>query len=84
MAAVPAIAALSSSRTGTASPRKARTRRVSRTYAVVDKGEETPVDLLHRIIRETPDRLPILVINDEGHHCWRPAPGAQAGVRPDW
>jgi type III restriction enzyme len=49
-------------------------------YAVVDKGEETPVDLLHRIIRETPDRLPILVINDEGHHCWRPAPGAPAGA----
>ncbi len=51
-----------------------------KTYAVVDKGEETPVDLLRRIMREAPDRLPILVINDEGHHCWRPAPGAQAGA----
>ena len=52
-----------------------------RTYAVVDKGEETPMDLLRRIIREAPDRLPILVINDEGHHCWRPAPGTMVGSR---
>ena len=51
-----------------------------KTYAVVDKGEETPVDLLRRIMREAPDRLPIMVINDEGHHCWRPAPGAPAGA----
>ncbi|HTW69118.1 MAG TPA: hypothetical protein VME47_04450 [Acetobacteraceae bacterium] len=49
-----------------------------RSYAVVDKGEETPMDLLRRVIREAPDRLPILVINDEGHHCWRPAPGVPA------
>jgi type III restriction enzyme len=51
----------------------------NKTYAVVDKGEETPIDLLRRIMRETPDRLPILVINDEGHHCWRPGPGAPNG-----
>jgi len=49
----------------------------------VDKGEETPVDLLHRIIRETPDRLPILVINDEGHHCWRPRAWSTGWCRPD-
>jgi type III restriction enzyme len=52
-----------------------------RTYAVVDKGEETPMDLLRRVIREAPDRLPILVINDEGHHCWRPAPDTAVGSR---
>ncbi|MDW8342642.1 MAG: DEAD/DEAH box helicase family protein [Geminicoccaceae bacterium] len=51
-----------------------------RTYAVVDKGEETPADFSRRILRDKADRLPILVINDEGHHCWRPAPGATAGA----
>ena len=49
-------------------------------YAVVDKGEETAADLLRRILRDKADRLPILVINDEGHHCWRPAPGTKAGA----
>ncbi len=42
-----------------------------KTYAVVDKGEETPADFLRRILGSASDRLPILVINDEGHHCWR-------------
>jgi type III restriction enzyme len=47
-------------------------------YRVVDKGEETAdaftVDRLGELAR----RLPILVLNDEGHHCWRPAPKAAA------
>lgn len=51
-----------------------------KTHAVVDKGEETPADFLRRILRDKADRLPILVINDEGHHCWRPAPGAATGA----
>ena len=50
-----------------------------KTYAVVDKGEETPADFLRRILGSASDRLPILVINDEGHHCWRPAPGVAVG-----
>lgn len=50
-----------------------------KTYAVVDKGEETPADFLRRILGSATDRLPILVINDEGHHCWRPAPGVAVG-----
>jgi type III restriction enzyme len=50
-----------------------------RTYGVVDKGEETPADFLRRILRDKADRVPILVINDEGHHCWRPAPGMTMG-----
>jgi len=50
-----------------------------KTYAVVDKGEETPADFLRRILGSASDRLPILVINDEGHHCWRPAPGVTVG-----
>ena len=50
-----------------------------KTYAVVDKGEETPTDFLRRILGDAADRLPILVLNDEGHHCWRPAPGTTTG-----
>ncbi len=55
-----------------------------RAYAVVDKGEETPADLLRRLLhdRDAADRRPILVINDEGHHCWRRAPGAAAEPVP--
>ena len=49
------------------------------TYRVVDKGPETPADFLRRILGDAADRLPILVLNDEGHHCWRPAPGAATG-----
>ena len=50
-----------------------------KTYAVVDKGEETPTDFLRRILGSAADRLPILVLNDEGHHCWRPVPGTATG-----
>ena len=51
-----------------------------KTYAVVDKGVETPTDFLRRILGSAAERLPILVLNDEGHHCWRPVPGAAAGT----
>jgi histidinol-phosphate aminotransferase len=33
-----------------------------------------------RVLEDLYDRLPIMVLNDEGHHCWCPAPepyGAQ-------
>jgi type III restriction enzyme len=44
-----------------------------RTYAVVNKGPETPDVFVQRVLgREIAERLPILVLNDEGHHCWRP------------
>jgi type III restriction enzyme len=46
-----------------------------KTYAVVDKGPETAADFARRILGESGAASPILVINDEGHHCWRPAPG---------
>ncbi|HEV3260502.1 MAG TPA: hypothetical protein VG013_26845 [Gemmataceae bacterium] len=45
-----------------------------KSYAVVDKGPETPETLARRVLGDLYDRLPILVLNDEGHHCWRPAP----------
>lgn len=49
-----------------------------RTYAVVDKGPETPADLTRRLLGDAAERLPVMVINDEGHHCWRPALDAVA------
>ena len=44
------------------------------TYAVVDKGEETPDAFAKRVLDELYDRAPIMVLNDEGHHAYRPAP----------
>jgi type III restriction enzyme len=48
------------------------------TYRVVDKGEETPEAFAKDRLGELSARLPILVLNDEGHHCWRPRPGMSA------
>ena len=44
------------------------------TYAVVNKGEETPDAFAKRVLDELYDRAPIMVLNDEGHHAYRPAP----------
>ncbi len=44
-----------------------------KSYAVVNKGPETPETLTRRVLGDLYDRLPIMVLNDEGHHCWRPA-----------
>jgi len=41
-------------------------------YRVVDKGEETNDAFAINRLGELSERLPILVLNDEGHHCWRP------------
>ncbi len=45
-----------------------------KSYAVVNKGPETPETLARRVLGDLYDRMPIMVLNDEGHHCWRPAP----------
>ncbi len=42
------------------------------TYRVVDKGEEDERAFTLDRMGELAHRLPILVLNDEGHHCWRP------------
>ena len=39
----------------------------------MDKGPETPDSFARRVLEDLYDRLPIMVMNDEGHHCWRPA-----------
>jgi type III restriction enzyme len=46
------------------------------TYRVVDKGEEDDRAFTLDRLGDLAQRLPILVLNDEGHHCWRPKVGA--------
>lgn len=47
------------------------------TYKVVDKGDETNDAFTLDRLGDLATRLPILVLNDEGHHCWRPNTAAQ-------
>lgn len=44
------------------------------TYVVVNKGDETPDAFAKRVLGELYHRAPIMVLNDEGHHAYRPAP----------
>ena len=44
------------------------------TYTIVNKGDETPDAFAKRVLGELYDRAPIMVLNDEGHHAYRPAP----------
>lgn len=48
-----------------------------KSYAVVNKGPETPDTFARRVLGDLYDHLPVMVLNDEGHHCWRPAPVAE-------
>ena len=43
-------------------------------YNVVNKGEETPDAFAQRVLGELYDRAPVMVLNDEAHHAYRPAP----------
>ena len=45
-----------------------------KSYVVVNKGDESPEAFGRRVLGELYDRGPILVINDEAHHAYRPAP----------
>lgn len=45
-----------------------------RTYAVVNKGDETPEAFARDRLGELFDHTPIMVLNDEAHHCYRPKP----------
>lgn len=40
----------------------------------MDKGEEGPEAFGRRVIGDLYDRGPIMVLNDEAHHAYRPAP----------
>jgi type III restriction enzyme len=45
-----------------------------RSYKVVKKGDETDEVFARTRLGELFDRGPIMVLNDEGHHAYRPAP----------
>lgn len=45
-----------------------------KSYAVVNKGAETPEAFAKRVLGDLYDRMPMMVLNDEAHHCYRPAP----------
>ena len=45
-----------------------------RTYTVVDKGDEGTEAFGRRVLGDLYERGPILVLNDEAHHAYRPAP----------
>ncbi len=45
---------------------------------MVDKGEETSEPFSRRILGNLVDHAPLLVLNDEGHHAWRPVAGEAA------
>ncbi len=45
-----------------------------KSYGVVNKGEETDEAFARNRLGELFERGPIMVLNDEGHHAYRPAP----------
>lgn len=45
-----------------------------RSYRVVNKGEETDEAFARNRLGELFERGPLMVLNDEGHHAYRPAP----------
>jgi len=45
-----------------------------KTYAVVNKGDESNAAFAKRVLGDLADRGPIMVLNDEAHHAYRPAP----------
>ncbi len=46
----------------------------SRSRSVVQRGMESEVALCHRVLTELGNKQNTLVINDEAHHAYRPAP----------
>jgi type III restriction enzyme len=48
-----------------------------KSYPVVNKGEESPDAFARRVLGDLYERAPLLVLNDEGHHAYRPAPIAE-------
>lgn len=53
------------------------------TYRVVDKGEEDEKAFTLARLGDMASRLPILVLNDEGHHCWRPKAGVELEIEAE-
>lgn len=53
-----------------------------KSYAVVNKGEESPTAFAKRILGELAERGSIMVLNDEAHHAWRPPVDANGSDSP--
>jgi type III restriction enzyme len=51
-----------------------------KSYAVVNKGEENPDAFAKRVLGDLFDRAPLMVLNDEAHHAYRPAPVVTGGL----
>ncbi|MBI2843052.1 MAG: DEAD/DEAH box helicase family protein [Armatimonadetes bacterium] len=43
-------------------------------YRVVNKGDESPEAFAKRVLEDLYDHAPVMVLNDEAHHAYRPAP----------
>lgn len=54
-----------------------------KSYAVVNKGAESPEAFANRVLGDLADHGPILVLNDEAHHAWRPRPAENGGDGTD-
>ncbi|MBI4317699.1 MAG: DEAD/DEAH box helicase family protein [Chloroflexi bacterium] len=52
-----------------------------KSYGVVNKGEETDEAFARNRLGELFERGPVLVMNDEGHHAYRPAPMSEKEAR---
>ena len=50
-------------------------------FGVVQRGDETPEAFTRDRLADLAHRLPLLVLNDEGHHCWRPKPDATLDLK---
>lgn len=48
-----------------------------KSYAVVNKGDESPAAFARRVLGDLAERAPLMVLNDEGHHAWRPKPDGE-------
>ncbi|MBI3948718.1 MAG: DEAD/DEAH box helicase family protein [Armatimonadetes bacterium] len=48
-----------------------------KSWTVVQKGEESPEAFARRVLGELYDAGPLMVLNDEAHHAYRPAPLAE-------
>jgi type III restriction enzyme len=44
-----------------------------RSYTVVNKGEESPEAFARRVLEDLQEHAPVMVLNDEAHHAYRPA-----------
>jgi len=53
------------------------------TYQVVNKGEESAQAFVGRVLGSAGDRGEVMVLNDEGHHAYRPMPVAGSKLTGD-